>query len=430
MSGKTHRLSIIFIALLLGAFSAYAEDDTGAYTGFTPYSVFGFGDFYSMGSSYTASMGGVGIASRNNRFINPMNPAAVTARDSLAFMVDFSLMGSNRYMKQNIGSVEGKSVNNTFNIGDCIISFPIYRSSAMMVGIMPLSSTGYGYKYVEQDAFTIANVGDVQYNYSGKGGIYQVFAAAGVTLWKRLSIGVEGIYYFGNILKASSVSFSDETYIPISHADRFNINTFSGKFGIQYFQPVGKNWNFGIGGTYKLGSKVNGSIENDGVEGKLSDLRLGSEIGVGLSAYYMDKLKLEFDYINSDWTKSGFENDPFFSVNESSLPFKSAVGQSFRLGAEFVPDRRDTRYYLKKVAYRAGLFYNNEYYTVGGNRIDAKGITIGATFPVFNMFNSLTVAFDFGQRGSLSNSLVRENYFNVSVAVNLYDRWFRKMQYE
>ena len=226
------------------------------------------------------------------------------------------------------------------------------------------------------------------------------------------------------------MSFSDETYIPISHADRFNINTFSGKFGIQYFQPVGKNWNFGIGGTYKLGSKVNGSIENDGMEGKLSDLRLGSEIGVGLSAYYMDKLKLEFDYINSDWTKSGFENDPFFSVNESSLPFKSAVGQSFRLGAEFVPDRRDTRYYLKKVAYRAGLFYNNEYYTVGGNRIDAKGITIGATFPVFNMFNSLTVAFDFGQRGSLSNSLVRENYFNVSVAVNLYDRWFRKMQYE
>ena len=430
MSGKTHRLSIIFIALLLGAFSAYAEDDTGAYTGFTPYSVFGFGDFYSMGSSYTTSMGGVGIASRNNRFINPMNPAAVTARDSLAFMVDFSLIGSNRYMKQNIGSVEGHSVNTTFNIGDCIISFPIYRSSAMMVGIMPLSSTGYSYQYVEQDAFTIANVGDVHYKYSGKGGIYQVFAAAGVTLWKRLSIGAEAIYYFGNILKSSSVSFSDETYIPISHADRFNINTFSGKFGIQYFQPVGKNWNFGIGGTYKLGSKVNGSIENDGIEGKLSDLRLGSEIGVGLSAYYMDKLKLEFDYINSNWTKSGFENDPFFSVNESSLPFKSAVGQSFRLGAELVPDRRDTRYYFKKVAYRAGLFYNNEYYTVGGNRIDAKGITIGATFPVFNMFNALTVALDFGQRGSLNNSLVKENYINISVAVNLYDRWFRKMQYE
>lgn len=430
MSGKTHRLSIIFIALLLGAFSAYAEDDTGAYTGFTPYSVFGFGDVYSMGSSYTASMGGVGIASRNNRFINPMNPAAVTARDSLAFMVDFSLMGSNRFMKQNVGSVEGKSVNNTFNIGDCIISFPIYRSSAMMVGIMPLSSTGYSYKYVEQNQETIANVGDVHYNYSGKGGIYQVFAAAGVTLWKRLSLGAEAIYYFGNILKSSSVTFSDETYIPISHADRFNINTFSGKFGIQYFQPVGNNWNFGIGGTYKLGSKIKGSIENDSIEGKLSDLRLGSEIGVGLSAYYMDKLKLEFDYINSDWTKSGFENDPFFSVNESSLPFKSAVGQSFRLGAELVPDRRDTRYYFKKVAYRAGLFYNNEYYTVGSNRIDAKGITIGATFPVFNMFNAITVAFDFGQRGSLNNSLVQENYFNVSVAVSLYDRWFRKMQYE
>ena len=69
-------------------------------------------------------------------------------------------------------------------------------------------------------------------------------------------------------------------------------------------------------------------------------------------------------------------------------------------------------------------------FTVGGNKIDAKGLTVGATFPVFNGFNAVTVAIDLGRRGSLKNSMVRETYINFSFAVNLYDRWFYKMQYD
>lgn len=430
MSGRVYRGLLLAFALFAGVFSASAEDDTGAYGTFTPYSIFGFGDLYSMGSAYTTSMGGVGIASRNHRYINPMNPAAVTARDSLAFMVDFSLYQGNKYFRQDAGSSNLTSVSNTFNIGDCIISFPIYRSSAMMVGIMPYSNTGYGYNYFETDPKVIADCGNISYAYGGQGAIYQLFAAAGVTFWDRLSIGAEAMYYFGNIVKKRTVSFSEESYRGYSGLDRTNINTFSGKFGLQFFQPVGADWNFGVGATYKLGSPMRGAVTYDGVEGELGSINFADELGAGLSARFRDVLTIEFDYLTSDWAKSGFENDRFFSVNGLVNSFAGKRSQSFRLGAEYVPDRRDPRYYFRRVSYRAGVYYNDEYFTVGGNKIDAKGLTVGATFPVFNGFNAVTVAIDLGRRGSLKNSMVRETYINFSFAVNLYDRWFYKMQYD
>lgn len=430
MSGKIFRGIFVAAAVFAGVFSGYAEDDTGAYGSFTPYSIFGFGDLYTMGSAYTSSMGGVGIASRNHRYINPMNPAAVTARDSLAFMVDMSLYQGNRYCRQNTGDATLKSASNTFNIGDCIISFPIYRSSAMMVGIMPYSNTGYGYSYYESDPRVLAETGNISYTYGGQGAVYQIFAAAGVTFWDRLSLGAEAIYYFGNIVKKKSVTFTDASMRGISGIDRANVNTFSGKFGMQYFQPVGEDWNFGAGVTYKLGSPMRGAVTYDGMEGSFVPINFADELGAGISVRFRDNITVEFDYLVSDWSKCGLEQSQFFSVNGTTNPFLSKKYRSFRLGAEYVPDRRDPRYYFKRVSYRAGVYYNDDYFTVGGNRIDAKGITVGATFPVFNGFNAVTVAIDFGQRGTMANNLVKETYVNFSFAVNLYDRWFYKMQYE
>ena len=81
----------MLLALAL-PFFAYAEDG-GSYAGFTPYSVFGIGELAMPGTAYNKTMGGVGIASRNHRFVNTLNPASITARDSLSFMADMGLGG-------------------------------------------------------------------------------------------------------------------------------------------------------------------------------------------------------------------------------------------------------------------------------------------------------------------------------------------------
>ena len=85
---------------------------------------------------------------------------------------------------------------------------------------------------------------------------------------------------------------------------------------------------------------------------------------------------------------------------------------------------------MKRVTYRAGTYWDREYYKLDGNTIDAFGLTFGATFPVFRWSNGLSVGMDIGQRGSLSGNKVRERYINFTVGLNIFDIWFLKPQYE
>ena len=166
MSRKTFS-SLLLSLIMLTAFGLGAQAQT--YGSYAPYSIFGVGDLAPGGSAYNKSMGGVGIAARNNRFLNPMNPAAVTARDSLAFMADYSLLQDNKIFRQG----DMISASNTMNVADFVISFPIWRSSAMMVGIMPYSDTGYGYGYLVTDPDVIGRTGNISYTASGSGSLYQ-----------------------------------------------------------------------------------------------------------------------------------------------------------------------------------------------------------------------------------------------------------------
>ncbi|MBO7117672.1 MAG: hypothetical protein J6V81_03230, partial [Bacteroidales bacterium] len=181
------------ILVCAAVLSASAQD--GAYSGFSPYSMYGIGDLFDPGTAYNQTMGGVGIASRNTRYLNVLNPAAVTARDSLSFMMDFSLYQGNTILRQG----DRLSGNNIFNLKDIAISFPLYKSSAMMVGIMPYSTTGYKYSMYIDDPDLVSQTKDVTSSAIGQGSVYKLFVAAGVSFWNRLSLGAEWIHYFGNI---------------------------------------------------------------------------------------------------------------------------------------------------------------------------------------------------------------------------------------
>ena len=84
---------IILAVFLVISICVSAQD--GTYGAYSPYSIFGIGDISKEGTAYNKSMGGTGIAGRNKRFINYLNPAALTARDSLSFMADFGLVQNN-----------------------------------------------------------------------------------------------------------------------------------------------------------------------------------------------------------------------------------------------------------------------------------------------------------------------------------------------
>ena len=439
---KGSKVKILLLAALLLPVLSLKAEDGGTYAGYTPYSVFGIGELMMPGTAYNKTMGGVGIASRNNRYLNVLNPAAVTARDTLAFMSDFSLYETNKVLRQG----DRVSANNLFNINNFIISFPLFYSkttdASMMLGIKPYSATGYSYGYYDTNPTTIATVGNVAHSYSGLGSIYQAFATIGAEFFDRVSVGAEMTHYFGNIKKTYRETISDAAAVGITKTNEMQLNANSAKFGLQYEQPFGDNLRIGIGAVYGLDARLGGRVINtvtggsekkDTVQlgGVANKLYLAGEAGAGISVAYGSRFRAEVDFTRSDWTNSGFSGANGMAVNGASGPiFTTGVSQSIRAGVEYIPNPTDIRYYYKHIAYRAGVYYTKEYFSVSGNEIYSRGITLGATLPVFRWNNGLTLGMELGQRGSLKNNLVRETYVGFSFGVNLYDIWFQQPRYE
>ena len=436
------RIERIFLLTVFLIISLSVSAQEGAYGAYSPYSIYGIGDITKEGNAFTKSMGGVGIATRNRRFINYTNPAAITARDTLSFMADFGIEQKNTVYRQ--GDI--KSANNTFNIHNFVMSFPIWRSSAFMVGITPYSDVGYDFSSIVTDKDIIGNTGNISNNSFGTGSVYQTFIGAGATFWKKLSVGAEMIYYFGNINKRTEMNYSDDSYRSLNAGSELALRGITGKFGLQYEQKLGGDVSMLLGATYKMGTDVKGystsyryAVQSgvvDTLKHHVDTLGAGKigfadEIGVGLSVKGGENWMVEFDYLRSNWSKSGFENTAGFAVSGSSV-FSSTVSQSFRAGFEIVPNRNDVRYYLKRCTYRAGFYYDQSYYKLDGNNVNSMGITFGMTLPIAplsRIHNAVTLGVDLGQRASTRNNMIRERYARFVVSFNIHDIWFQKMQY-
>ena len=125
-------------------------------------------------------------------------------------MLDFGIEQGNIYYTANPATAIGgtgsdllKSVNNTFNMHHIIASFPIWKSSAFKVGIVPYSNVGYKFVTTESNDEMVAEAGDIKYSKIGQGSIYRTFRS-GATFWDRLSVGADLQFYFGTINRYSS----------------------------------------------------------------------------------------------------------------------------------------------------------------------------------------------------------------------------------
>ncbi|MBR1575151.1 MAG: hypothetical protein IJ654_01740 [Bacteroidales bacterium] len=438
---KTVKTALLAAIFALGALLPLRAQ-SGAGSAHTPYSVFGVGDVIPQGTAYHKAMGGTGVASRNRKVINYMNPAALTARDSLAFMVDFSLMHADKLYRQQ----DLRSGANLTNLNDIVISFPIYHHSAMMLGAAPYSGLGYGFSSYATDPDLVGHVGNVAYSSAGTGGLYQIFAGAGVTLWRRLSLGAEYIYYFGKMQKASTVTYTTSGYNGVSSGYEFNLSGHTAKFGLQYEQPLG-SLTLVMGATYTLGTNLKGSVRDyklstgslvtDTLRNNINDFSkdkagLAGELTAGVSLRSGERWRAEVDYSRSDWTHTGMDKVTGFA-NTSGSVFSATAAQSVRAGFEFIPNINDVRYYMRRVSYKAGTYLNKEYFLLDGNQIWSAGLTFGITLPISNqntrMNNGLSLSMDVGQRGRLQGNLVRERYIGFTIGLNAFDIWFQKNQY-
>lgn len=436
------------VIMLLSAVIARSQTSVSS----TPYSSFGIGDILNKGTAYNRSMGGVGVAGRDHLYINILNPAAVTARDSLSFMADFSLYSDNKIFRQG----DMRSASNTFNIGDLAVSFPLWYKTAFMAGITPYSGSHFGYSYDIDDPNIIGHTGNISYTAIGSGGLYNVFAAFGADLFKGFSLGVQMDYYFGNTQKQYYETFTSSSYNGAKNGYNISLNGIGAKLGVQYKAPVGTRSSLIFGATVSSPVKLRGEVEGykystgtaavdtifykkDTLGVSVASPTLPLEFSVGVAFKNGEKFMVEADYTRSCWKASGFDRIPGFMGNSSTATgmssFSTTVQQSIRLGMEYTPNKYDVRYFFRRCTYRAGAFYRSDYYKLDGHGVNSFGLSAGMTLPVFGGYNGrcpngLTIGVELGQRGSVVNNLIRERFISFSIGVNIFDIWFQQPRYE
>lgn len=432
---------LLSVFLCMAAIPAAAQET--AYNAYSPYSMFGIGDISKQGSAYNMSMGGVGIATRDKRAVNYLNPASVTAREEKSFMADFSVRQGNRYYSQ-AGGV--KSVNNTFNLYDVVLSFSLWKNVAMYGGFSPYSDIGYTITSKEDNSDIIARTGDITYTSEGYGGLSDLFAGIGVSPLKGFSLGAEYQHLFGNLHKNSSMVPSGSTYRSIYSGYNMNLSADTFKFGAQYEFPVGKKVTATLGATYKLGANLKGTVRDfeyellssvtdttriniDTLANNPGRVRISGELGLGIALKGDDKWTAEVNYYRSGWGSSGMDKVTGFAVVGNAV-FSATNSQSLRAGFSICPNRNDIRYYRRTITYRAGAYWDQAYCKVDGSSVDAFGLTFGMTLPVYRAHNGVTLGVDIGQRGRMAGNLIRERYINFHIGLNIFDIWFLKPRYD
>lgn len=435
-------LAALSLLLFTAPFQVASAQELLAGTGYSPYSLFGFGDMVRLGTAYNLSMGGIGIGDRNVRYLNFINPAAVTAREVKSFMMDFGLENRNVLYQGNAATslsptAQGvlKSANNAFNMHHIVASMPIGTKAAFKLGVMPFSTVSYSFQADEASDALIAEAGDIRYTKEGAGGVYQAFLGAGVTLWKRLSLGADLDYYFGKIDRTSTATFrTSSSYRSIQSGWGYNVSCFGGKLGLQYEQPLSGSLNAVLGVTYGFSTRLRGgeqrfaygktSASTDTIinrKSSIEEYRVPAELGAGLTLRYGEQWMVGFDYTRQDWTGITFGGYP-------GIDFQTGVAQNFRAGFEVTPNRYDVRrgfgHFLRRLTWRGGAYREYSYLYLNGSQVAATGVTLGIGIPVFRYYNSINLGVDFGQRGALDNNLVRERYFLFTLSFNLHDIWF------
>jgi hypothetical protein len=425
------RLQVIaLIFMLVSPLLAQTNTDS-------PYSRFGVGTISPPGFERNRAMGGVGLALRDSTYINYLNPASYSAQASSSFLFDFGITAHYTY-------TESSKMNDTYygaNFDHLALAFPITKWWSASVGVRPYSKVGYSILVEDFDE----NVGFIDYVYSGNGGLSQLFLGTSVEIFDGLSLGANFKYIFGSIDLNRTLNFPRQDFYSYTDVEsRTIVNDFLIELGLQYTQKLGARSNLTLGLILDNKSRISaenrvvkrntfpGSPNSINDSTQVSPLFILEEystkgniviplnLGLGISYRFNHKILIGFDYYQQDWT-----NTTFFTSNEPLVN-----SNHFHVGAEYVPDHKALRGYHKRMAYRAGGYFENSYLQLEDEQLKDYGISFGVGLPLRNNRSSFNLAFNAGRRGTLENNLIRENYMFLSFSVTLYDFWFMKRKYD
>jgi hypothetical protein len=335
-----------------------------------------------------------------------------------------------------------------FRLSHVAFGIPVTKHSALSFGLMPYSELGYKYTQSLSRGFGTGSPTDtnvVNYTYTGDGGLSKSYIGYGLNITKNLAIGANVSYIFGDLKQYSSTELPN-LYGNFNTRQEQN-NSIGGlnyDYGAQYTIPFSDERRLTIGYAGSAGTKLNSQSsfvvsqyttdystnnENAASDTIINRKNANSKITLPLMnrigfSYQADrKFLFGADYSMSNWSKYSIDGVNQGLQNSSSLA----------IGGQITPNANSLHSYLAVVDYRLGAHFDKTYISVNNQDIKQYGVTFGLGLPLIpngGSFYKVNVTGEIGQRGTLSNSLVKETYFNLHLSFTLNDKWFQKYKFD
>ena len=376
------------------------------------------------------AMGGLGISNGSYWHLNNQNPAALVYNRFTVFE-----MGLSADVRQIINSTS-KDINGNGNINHIGFGIPLIKGGKWVssMGFNPYSTVSYNLadmQLVDQSSAL------VRFEYSGTGGLTEAYWAHGFKLSKEIALGLKGSYIFGKITNTTSAQLSNENQFYSTYFEESLYNDVTLNAGFFYKKEILENKFIKVGLVYDLKSSLNaerfsrlerripGSSSPVALDtllkNELSSFSIPRGYGIGISYEILDKASFGFEMKVQPWNSlSGFSDN-------SSIFYRNAFQLS--AGLEIIPDAENVNSYLKRVTYRTGIIYKSMPYLINGGDINNIGVSFGLSLPV-GAISRINLACEFGSRGNIANTLIKERYLRLIVGSSINNIWFIKRKFD
>jgi hypothetical protein len=436
----------VFIILLLSVTCYGAFAQTSATTS-SPYSQFGLGDYSDPILTQFRGMGsiGTGVARFTDGLsvINIVNPASysnigLTTIDIGAFanVVSLSRTGS------------GSETGNNFRLGHIAFGVPISKHSAISFGLVPYTNVGYSYRQTNTISLNKAPVGIdtttvLENIYSGEGGLSKAFLGYGFGIG-NLSVGANVGYIFGKEKLLRQVNYP-QLYTALSSTteNSMSVGGVTYDYGLQYNFKMSETSRITVGYSGSAGTDLT-TTNNFVVSHYLNNSDGTTSATLDSTRYDSNEGKLTLPQIHRfgiSYVKdlkymigADFKMGQWSDLRVNGVNSGLQNNQSFAVGGQITPNINSLSSYWAVVDYRLGFNYDNSYVVANGTNIKQYAATIGFGLPIPNQsrtnYYKVNIAAEFGQRGTLDKSLVKEQFINIHLGFVINEKWFQKYKFD
>lgn len=447
-------ITVAFL-LAVGIQNIYAQPsrvvirEDGPKTGLanSPLSRIGVGNWLDPSTASIQGMGGIATAYNNPFVINKLNPASYGFTKATTFDINIQAYSNRIFLGNNELNAS------TYTINNVALAFPMGKYFGLSFGYHP-KSTVY-YDAAQKDV--IPGLDTVNRLYYGYGALHDLYLGAAFK-YKKLSIGANVNYLFGNILNSSAIESIYVIDPSFTNAEFYSVNRVKGvqfQLGGMYQYTFKEKYYIHIGAAYDLKAQLNTyqdyyamqyqySLSSDGstitaspvdtISGLTKNNEKGtlvmpSELRLGLHAGKSGFWNVGVDFRSTQWNEFSFNGD---RSNIANSTYRMGIG------AEITPNPEATEnVFLNNIAYRLGAYYGTDY-MIFGNQLKYYGGTFSLGLPLLRTYGTrssgtVNFTFDYGNINNgepASEVKYTNNYFKFTLGFTLNDLWFQKRKFD